>query len=375
MSNRVPVVYKGKPLMPMRWKRAKKLLDAGKAKLRYEKDGIWYLKLKFKPSGTDTQDINLGIDPGTHFDGLSVVSDKCHHENIELIHNKKVSERMSRRSMYRGIRRGRLRHRECKNNNRTSNKMIPTIRSMFEFRKFTINELVKLYPITDCIIENVAYNHWNDDGSGIGKFFSQCEIGKTALYNFVQSLGIKLITVRGYITKNLRVRLFKDDPKLSNKGSESFYAHCVDSFVLATLKFTSWNIHRLNTTTRFIKKIWCNRRELFKHKAIRGAWEYFRYKMGGVKVPFIKLSKLCKVRVKVNDSKSNHGLWDYIIHDQVECYKKKFYAYGGTIVKGQSRIPVPRGLSKKVSWTGDSRDINSGKILGYRNRSYQLAYC
>ena len=144
MSHRVPVIYKDKPLMPMRWKRAKKLVKNGKAKLRYNKDGIWYLKLKFKPYGENTQDISLGIDPGTHFDGISVVSNKCHHENIELLHNKTVSKQMSYRSIYRRFRRSRLRHRKCKNNNRTSSKMIPTIRSMFEFRKFIINYTIML---------------------------------------------------------------------------------------------------------------------------------------------------------------------------------------------------------------------------------------
>ena len=92
-SKRLPVLYKNKSLMPTKWKKAKRLVKIGKAKFKYNKIGVRYLVLKFKPSGLKTQDIHLALDPGSHFDGISVLSKFDHHENIELYHNKTVKKR------------------------------------------------------------------------------------------------------------------------------------------------------------------------------------------------------------------------------------------------------------------------------------------
>jgi len=369
-SSRIPVVWKKKPLMPMRWRKAKRLCKEGKAVLVKTKDGIWYLKLKVEPSGTDTQDITLGLDTGSHFDGISVVSSKCHHENIELLHNKTVKDRMNKRRGYRRFRRHRLRHRKCRVDSRTSEKMVPTIRSMVEFRKHQISELLKLYPISKIVIEDVGYQHWGDkEGRGAG--FSQVEIGKTELYNWVRSLGIPLTTVRGYITKNKRISLFGEDLKCSNKGKESFFAHCLDSFALATIgqDFQSECV----TATRFIKKIWMNRRELTRSRCLyKDRKYYFRYKKGGSKEYFTRLGKSNICRVKPEGEHSNHPeKWEYIDNGRVECFKynKKPVPYGGTIAKGQSRSLAPSGTTKRAIW-----NFNLGEIIGYRNRSYQLVY-
>ena len=85
-NNRLPIVYKNKQLMPMLWAKARKWAKQGKLKIKYNKDGILYGELKYEPSGFDIQEIIVGIDPGSCFDGISVVSKECHHENIELLH-------------------------------------------------------------------------------------------------------------------------------------------------------------------------------------------------------------------------------------------------------------------------------------------------
>jgi len=373
---RIPVTYKGKPLMPMKYSKAAWLVKEGKAKLRKDKDGIWYLKLKFEPSGKETQEVHLGIDPGTHFDGFSVVSEQCHHENIQINHNKSVKDRMSKRSGLRRVRRSRLRHRKIRFDNRTSEMMVPTIRSMFEFRKFIISKLTRLYPISKVIIEDVAYNHWKETGDNKerrGSFFSQCEIGKSVLYEFIRSLGIKLTTVRGYITKNIRTKLFGEDLKLANKGVKSFYAHCVDSLSLGTTGLNKFTVNKINEVTRFISKIWLNRRELSKWKArYSNKKYYFRYLKGGIVKLFSSYGKLNICRVKPAGEHSNHPKeWEYINNGRTERFKysTKPTLYGGTIVKAQSRYALPVGISKRVIY-----DKLKG-ILGFDNRIVYVYNC
>ena len=71
---RIPVVSKnGIPLMPCRPTKARKLLEQGKAIKKRNKLGIFYLQLEFDPNDPVTQLLAIGIDPGTKFEGFSVV--------------------------------------------------------------------------------------------------------------------------------------------------------------------------------------------------------------------------------------------------------------------------------------------------------------
>jgi hypothetical protein len=71
---RIPVVSKsGVPLMPCRPPKARKLLEQGKTIKKRNKLGIFYLQLAFDPQSPITQPLAVGIDPGTQFEGWSVV--------------------------------------------------------------------------------------------------------------------------------------------------------------------------------------------------------------------------------------------------------------------------------------------------------------
>ena len=270
MSIRLPVVYKGKHYMPMRLARAKRLEIEGKCKIKYDtKLGISYIHLKYKPSGKEIQQINLGIDPGSHFDGFTLLSKKCHLANFQLNHNKTVKSRMESRSMYRRIRRSRLRSRKARYDSRTKKKLVPTIRSMFEYRKWMLNKLAYYYPIDMVIVEDVKYNHFNDRTGYYGSSFSQVEVGKTELYQFIRSNFNQLHTIRGWLTKNARIKLFgTPDPKLKNKGANNFYAHCVDSYTIAHYQLGEVD-HKLYKRCNIITKNLFVRRELFKCKLLR----------------------------------------------------------------------------------------------------------
>ena len=177
---RIPVVYKNRPLMPMRWGRVQKFLRLGKGILKYGKLGILYFKMLTKPTDIKTQDVIVGVDPGASYDGFSVVSRTQHHENINAEHTRNIKKRMKKRSLFRRIRRSRLWHRKARFDNRTSSKLSPTIQSKVEFRKWIITKISELYPINIVVVEDVKFDHANDKN---GKFYSLCEIGKTKFYS------------------------------------------------------------------------------------------------------------------------------------------------------------------------------------------------
>jgi len=350
--------------MPMRWKRAKALVKRGLAKVCSTKDRILYLKLKYKPSGENFQDIHLGIDPGSMFDGFTILSRKDHNFNCELIHTKDISKRMEKRSTFRRIRRSRLWHRPSRFDHRTSSKLVPTIRSKIMFRVYMILELLKLFPISKVIVEDVKFNHYKHKHQGGS--FSPIEVGKTYLYDTIKSLGLSLQLVSGIDTYKRRNELFPDSPKEKNKACKSFWAHCVDSTTLSIMGFEEWEgVGTPNISVHFIERIHLSKRELFRTKSrIGDKKNYFKYIKGNIKVPFKKLNQPRKLRVKINDSKSNHGPWDYLYQERLESFKSFQSRYGGTIILG--------GPSWKTKDIGQSKRLVNGNYHEYKNRNIEI---
>ena len=356
---RIAVNYQGQPLMPMKSNRVYKFIQSGKGKIRYDRKlNIHYLQLLEAPSDYETQDITLGIDPGSSFDGLSIVSKDTHHINIELVQRAKkgktaIKTLKQRQATTRRTRRSRLRHRRCRFSNRTKETLTPTIKANVDFRKCVITRLCKLYPINKIVIEDVKFNHYKNTK---GRAFSLVEQGKTELYNWIRSKGLELELYDGFNTKKLRVNTFGGDPKVSNKGSRSFEAHCIDSFVLACNKD-----YVINTTTGevlldqpvvtneldirksviFIEKIVKIRRRLISLKKIYTTKnnsigpQYYRLAKGGIKVPYENISSHRNIcRVKIDDDHSNHPRqWLYIDNGFAEKFKHIQVNYGGTTYK------------------------------------------
>ena len=361
---RIAVKYKGKPLMPMKSNRVSKFVGLKKGKIRYDRKlKIHYLQLLETPSDFETQDITIGIDPGSSFDGFSVVSSDTHHVNIELIQRAKkgktsIKSFKTRQAQNRGVRRSRLRHRPIRFDNRTSNKMTPTIRANVEFREWLITGLCGLYPITRVVIEDVRFNHSKNQN---GRAFSLVEQGKTELYQWIKNRGLILELYSGWNTKKLRINTFGGDPKVSDKGSKSFEAHCVDSFVLACNKDylvdeetgevledqpIATNDLCVRKSVTFIEKIVKIRRclsrtrKLYETKGNPIGPRYYKKIKGGAKIPYQNFSShrnLC--RVKPNDEHSNHPKqWDYIDNGFAERFKHNTAPYGGTVLRGVKKF-------------------------------------
>ena len=361
---RIPVRYKGKPLMPMKSNRVSKFIEEGKGRIRYDRKlKIHYLQLIIEPSDEKTQEITIGIDPGSSFDGVSVVSDDTHHINIELIQRSKkgkasIKAFKMRQASNRRVRRSRLRHRRIRFDNRTSNKMAPTIKANVDFRKWAIEKLTKIFPITRVVIEDVRFNHFKNCN---GRSFSLVEQGKTELYRWIKDRGLKLELYNGWNTKKLRINTFGGDPKVSDKGSKSFEAHCIDSFVLACNKEhliddetgeilidepVAVNTLDVRKSVTFIEKIVKVRRcltrtrKLYSSKGNTIGPQYYKKLKGGIKAPYRNISShrnLC--RVKPNDEHSNHpAQWDYIDNGFTERFKCNTAPYGGTVMRGVKKF-------------------------------------
>lgn len=358
---RLAVKYQGIPLMPMKSRRVSKFLKLKLGRIRYDRKlNIHYLQLLSKPSNYKIQDIALGLDPGSSFDGISVVSEDTHHLNIELIQRPKkgktaIKTFKIRQATNRRGRKLRLRHRKIRFDNRTKSKLAPTITANIEFRKWLISKLLKIYPISKIVIEDVRFNHYKNSN---GRAFSLVEYGKTELYNWIKNQCLQLELYDGYNTKKLRLNSFGGDPKCSDKGSKIFEAHCVDSFVLACNKD-----YKIDETTGeiledepvvtnnlivyrpviFIEKKVKQRRSLTKtRKRYKEKSKYYKLRKGGVKEFYTNISshrRLC--RVKPNGEQSNHPkYWEYIDNGVSERFKCKTAPYGGTVFRGVKKFYI-----------------------------------
>ena len=116
----VPVVDKNRnPLMPTTPARARKWMKSGKATPFFQ-NGIFCVRLNGEPSGTQTQDIVVGVDPGSKKEGFTVKSEKSTYLNVQADAHNKVSKKVEIR---RELRRGR-RSRKCPNRKNRTNRMV-----------------------------------------------------------------------------------------------------------------------------------------------------------------------------------------------------------------------------------------------------------
>lgn len=366
---KVPVHYKKTVLMPTSWRKATKLMKEGKAILVKDKVLGVYLKLKYKPKTTYTQTMVLGIDPGSMFDGYTVVSDdEDHCRNFQYNHQLPISKSlktiMNKRLMYRKARRFRLRSRKCRNQFRTGKKITNTNNYYFQNRVNMIHRIMSLYPISTISIEDVRFNHFLSDK---GKSFSNIEVGKARFYEYIiKVLKLNLIKCKGSDTKEMRETLFPDRTKNKDKSIRNFDSHCIDSYSIGVLgyieltkdyrSFVDLPIKKLySTAVRFIDRVkYKFRRELYNLRSVQGSKKfYFKYRKGGEKCIFTHYSKLKKIRSKSSDTNSNHGrIWEYSYTDVVPTLKSVLSRFGGTTIKEGSKCKFLGRPSKY--WDGSN---------------------
>jgi len=230
---RIPVLDKNlKPLMPTTPARARLLLSRGKARAHRNKLGIFCIILK-REVEPDNQQIALGIDPGSHYEGYSVVGTKDTVLNGMAEAPRHVKDAVEqRRTMRRARRHRNLRRRPARFNNRHRNKktLPPSTFARWNAKLRILKQLLKIIPITDVVVEDVAavskkgQKKWNIH-------FSPIEVGKEWFYDQIQKLNLNLNVIEGFDT--MRLREFFGLKKTKQKSKRNFRSHAIDAWVMA----------------------------------------------------------------------------------------------------------------------------------------------
>ncbi len=227
----VPVTSQtGALLMPTRANKAGMLIKKGFA-TPYWSNGIFCIRLNYVTEAEYTQDIVVGVEPGSKKEGFTVTSASHTYLNVQADAHGGVGKKVAKR---RELRRSR-RSRKCPNRknrtNRLANKArVPAgTRARWDWKLRVLDWLSKLYPLTHVCVEDIKARtihrakKWNQS-------FSPLEVGKQWFYTEIRNRW-ELFTLQGWETKEIRERLGLK--KSSKKLSEPFDAHCVDSWCLA----------------------------------------------------------------------------------------------------------------------------------------------
>ena len=281
----LPVISKtGKRLMPCHAARARQLIRKGKAVKRFDR-GICYLHLTEREDG-DTQPVALGIDPGSQQEAFTIQGQKHTYINVQADAVTWVKDAVATRRQMRRVRRYRKTpYRACRPNRQVNAKRIPpSTRARWGLKLRIAQWLARYYPITSMVIEDIAAatkadkRRWNAS-------FSPLEVGKEWAYGELERIA-ELVTAQGRHTKALRDQAGLK--KTNQKLSDTWEAHCVDSFVLASyavngpsqpttktmlylspLRFHRRQLHRLQPEKGGVRKPYGGTRSLGLK---RGSW-------------------------------------------------------------------------------------------------------
>ncbi|RKU31137.1 hypothetical protein C6499_04945 [Candidatus Poribacteria bacterium] len=263
----VPVKSKSsKKLMPTHPNKAGMLIKKGLA-TPYWSNGIFCIRLNYATEDEYTQDIVVGVDPGSKKEGLTVKSASHTYLNIQADAHNKVGKKVAKRRELRRSRRSRkCPNRKQRNNRNAGKEKIPAgTRARWDWKLRILDWLSKLYPVTHVCVEDIkarTIEHakkWNQS-------FSPLEVGKQWFYTQIRKRW-QLRTLQGYQTKEIRDRLGLK--KSSEKLSETFNAHCVDSWCLAYSTVGGESIPD-NTDVFCIAPIPIKRRCLHREQEARG---------------------------------------------------------------------------------------------------------
>lgn len=249
-STRIPVLAPDNtPLMPSLYRRAQQWVETGKAEWVRNDLNIKAVRLLQAPSGTATQPIVIGVDPGKKFSGIAAQSSLFTLFTAHLIlpfpH---VTKKMTGRRLLRRGRRGRrinrkvafhLRaHRQKRFDNRRQKKLVPSIRANREFELRLVKELLRLFPIT-----TIVYEYIEAKGD---KAFSPVMVGQKVMLAWLRELA-PTVTQFGWETAKLRTHLGLVKQK-SDKSAQTPQTHAVDGIALAASQFVSYEaFHKAKT--------------------------------------------------------------------------------------------------------------------------------
>lgn len=255
----VPVLDKEKqPLMPCSEKRARKLMEKGRAKPYWCK-GVFCIILQYEPSGREMQDIVVAIDPGSKFSGYSVKSEKHTFINVQLEAPTKVKAKVEERAMNRRARRRRnTPYRKCRFNRSVKNRIPPSTKARWQQHLNMVKWFSKMYAVTVVAVEDIKARTLKN-GRKWNAMFSPLQVGKQWFYNEIKALGLNLYKYAGFDTARLRQEYGVG--KNSQKDKKCFFTHCVDAWVIAAETIGGSTVLD-NIRTMYLKPLMYHRRKL-----------------------------------------------------------------------------------------------------------------
>ena len=230
---RIPVVdTRGVALMPCTPAKARHLFKSGLARPKRDKLGVFYVQLCYEQE-PDNQPLVVGIDPGSKFEGFSVVGTKETVTNLMIEAPDHVKDAIETRRTMRRARRGRKWRRPKRFENRLNRKqrIPPSTRSRWEAKARIVAHLKSILPLTDAVVEDVQAVTRAGKGRKWNAAFSPVQVGKEHLSRLLREMGLMVHTREGWQTKALREQFGLK--KTKSKAKQSFESHAVDAWVLA----------------------------------------------------------------------------------------------------------------------------------------------
>jgi hypothetical protein len=149
--------------------------------------------------------VNLGVDPGSKKEGISVTTQTKTIINIQLDAVTWVKDALESRRNARKARR--FRNTPCRKNKylNTSTKewLPPSTKARWQLKLNFIRSLIKIFPISTCVIEDIKAKT-KPDKKNWNVSFSPLEVGKKWFYSQLESMGLNVVLKQGFDTAELR---------------------------------------------------------------------------------------------------------------------------------------------------------------------------
>lgn len=157
---RVYVINQRKePLMPTTPQKARKLLKQGK--VRVAKREPFTIQLLYA-TGEAKQEISLGVDAGSKVVGLSATTEKEELFSAEVEIRNNIVNLLSTRRQNRRSKRGRLRYRKTRFNNRVASKkkgwLAPSVKHKVQTHLTMIKKALEILPISKIVVEIASFD-------------------------------------------------------------------------------------------------------------------------------------------------------------------------------------------------------------------------
>ncbi len=193
---------------------------------------MFYVQLCYEQE-PDNQPLVVGIDPGSKFEGFSVVGTQDTVTNLMVQAPTHVKEAIETRRTMRRARRSRKWRRAIRFDNRLSRKqrLPPSTRSRWEAKARIVAQLKQIIPLTDAVVEDVQAVTRQGKSRTWNQSFSPVQVGKEHLSCLLEQMDLTVHTREGWQTKALREHYGLS--KTKSKSKQAFASHAVDSWVLA----------------------------------------------------------------------------------------------------------------------------------------------